>query len=490
MRQKEADLCEALELALQSHDNILSVVHVGSSAERRALPGSDIDLAVVVESPPEKDHLCLETSSRDVDIQFFDSSWLTGIISNPFLDLRGLREAGRISRGKILYNKWEPMVNVASACKRALVSPLEASVLLSQASRALNTSVKLPPKYCAWQLLGAAIGLAIFGVSITHRRYQKPKWLARDLRSSGSGQLTHSIVELFGISGYAGASSLVDSVRTQVNKACALRNLPPLLRIDGPCPETYLFLRDAMRDAAILLEQDEWEGACIIAAISIRYALVLLEGASTKREVPENKIRAWIKETLSTVIPRQGAVQLELCAEQLLSEGRRLESKYRRSIKHGFPKFHDSTQIPSERSSLLGLARVCGPIWIGSHQQDPALLRMLGLSTVAFTAVECQPSDEEMGPLDIRRVPLEEGPLTQEAAELAKAMAIKLAEDIPRLTGHLLISSHQGMNRSALVAGMTLRHASNLSGADVLVKLRRTRRGVLSNDLYCSALVS
>lgn len=479
-----------LELALKvalSYEDVLAVVHVGSSAVGLVTPNSDIDLIVIVKQPPRVGQLTVFAGEKNVDIQFIDITWFGALKESRFLDLQCLREAGRLATGVVLFNRLPFMEDCLKGAAASVLSPIDACLLLSHA---LNLrGAKFDSSEFIWELFSGVLSLSILAATFSSSKYQKPKWIASNLKKGGFAPLLDLILSIVCGSPIHEevAEQFVIGVRERALEACRACGFPPLARFSGTPPVGYISLRDAMRDAEMLLELGKLPDACVCATFAIKYASALFLETFTEQKRIISVKQSWLAETLrDSRIVRQ-CLLTEILIERLLEQANIVQAHYQKLLAHRNSPSHIDQQIGS---ALLGIFEVHSGIWMGGGLSDYKVLRTFGIETVVLAAAELQSTNFEETDIHVIRAPLTDDQISEEQFLTARNVAFQIAKRLEGGGGGVFIGCNHGMNRSALIVVLTLQRMLDIHVNDAIELVRTARRGALNNVSFVDALVS
>lgn len=117
----------------------------------------------------------------------------------------------------------------------------------------------------------------------------------------------------------------------------------------------------------------------------------------------------------------------------------------------------------------IDATRVASKLYVGSF--PPSSLAKRGIDAVVLCAEERQSVWPDIYTL---RIPLDDGPLSFEDYK----KAVKVAADVTRLRQagkRVLVTCQMGVNRSALIAGLSMMQLERMPPARVLAQIRRLR---------------
>jgi len=121
----------------------------------------------------------------------------------------------------------------------------------------------------------------------------------------------------------------------------------------------------------------------------------------------------------------------------------------------------------------IDASRVGPKLWVGSF--PPAELRKHGFSAVALCAAERQSIEPDVLTL---RVLLDDAEFTDEEIQRVFALAARAARQVNRIRQHggrVLVTCRAGINRSALVAAVSLMMLDDLRADQAVEQIRNAR---------------
>jgi protein-tyrosine phosphatase len=138
----------------------------------------------------------------------------------------------------------------------------------------------------------------------------------------------------------------------------------------------------------------------------------------------------------------------------------------------------------------LNVNRVSRRLYQGARPA-PEQLRQLGrfFGLVVFCAEEYQPSAESFAPAQVLHCPLNDDGSPMLAAEWdrARATAVRVAAAV-HAGVRVLVTCHQGRNRSGLVSALALRGLTGWPGERCIATVRAARPHALLNQYFLEAL--
>jgi protein-tyrosine phosphatase len=464
-----------------------AVLLVGSAATRLRTANSDVDVVVVTEEPFSVANSCHIVEGTKVDVQLVDAEWLRGVRMAPSLDLSGLRLAGRIATGRLLWSGWSDLTAIRRSVRHVVLDPLETRHLCLGAvakTRAVLLDSHARPERLYLLLLEAAFAVVILSVALGPGRFQKAKWLARDLQAADARRLRTVLRGLLcgSTASRRAAARMVGAARACIEDACLHLGLP-LLRYDRNAPAQYRALFDTCDDARQLLLDGDVDGACLTAAFGLLQAAALAENRGYGGSVPF--ARRWGIRAIQAIFPASARG-----TERLRQYGRRLAAETN-SVAMRHMRAHERAQTGTPylsewcrecgASSLLGVTRVTDRLWFGGLPTDSRALADLGITAVLLTAAECLVRSADLKPLRLMRSPIGDEGLVVPADDPCVEKAVRWAIGyLRRPDAQLLVSCNEGVHRSGLVAACVFQDLTGCTGSEAADHVRRRRNGALS----------
>ena len=307
----------------------------GSYAKGTAHPASDIDIIVIsdIQGPLLREY---EGVPR-IDIQRYAMNWLEPPPSAA-VDLRVLREAGRLASARILFTTSNGLEGLKDRARSLVLEPGIGRSILSTArdNLARLDCSTLSPELRLSSVHGACFALVIVALSTTPTRYQKPKWIMHDLYEVGWSDLARTIRHaVLGAPPHEQtAISLVSLIRRRLLQACRQLSLPPLSRGVGHGFK-YEAIRSAYVDANRLIEVGDYSGSVVSAIHSLRFAATALQHKGHAWR-PNQDVQSWFFKSyadLQLVGPqwslddlKQSLREVEAAYEHQLAQSARIRS--------------------------------------------------------------------------------------------------------------------------------------------------------------------
>ena len=218
---------EEVAASLWRHERPLAILLVGSVAEGRATPDSDIDLVVLKPGLPAMTMTTRLDGGFRVSVEEYPAERFWWSDTKPRLSMAQLREAGRLARGALLYSAWPDYESASAGWRNAVLDQDECISLLVTASESLDavhnddeTSFER-----LWWLQGSFSAAAMLSLSLAPCRFQKPKWVARDLAVHDS-VLSDLLPVTFRTPVENGLVSETEWLRNHFDDACRARGFP------------------------------------------------------------------------------------------------------------------------------------------------------------------------------------------------------------------------------------------------------------------------
>jgi hypothetical protein len=143
-------------------------------------------------------------------------------------------------------------------------------------------------------------------------------------------------------------------------------------------------------------------------------------------------------------------------------------------------------RVTTPRTDRLECSEIVSGIYQGSLPPKGRAVAEAGFHVLVLCAKEYQPGPESFPGLNtLVAVPMRDNPEAgNDTWSMADQAGALLAERWMR-GENLLITCHQGWNRSGLVVGMTLQHAfPGIDGNQFVRRIRKQRHGSLSNERF------
>ncbi|MEE9217122.1 MAG: nucleotidyltransferase domain-containing protein [Anaerolineales bacterium] len=336
MSRGKRSLASRLTKDLILDERVKAVLLIGSVARGIDSEDSDLDIAVFTQSLPTTPITTEVIAGTRVGIESFCTRAFPGGASTPLLHLQDLRDCGRFATGEVLYSRWPRLQQVQQAWLKALLHPQEAAELFTLAVTYLNPQrvqacSSSPDRL--WMVQGAAAAFATLALSLCPIRFQKPKWVMRDLKAANQTDLLESIAQLF----FAGKVDLViaQTVLRSTKKALLAglqsAGLPPLTVVED-MHNKYPYIYRTFQDAVSLERDGDFEGCAYTSLYSLRLLNALLQDqAALPRTLTNAQVAKWRHRALTSVCPpcSLSLQDLENCMQKLRAYGERLEKCYR-----------------------------------------------------------------------------------------------------------------------------------------------------------------
>jgi hypothetical protein len=336
MSHSKKDLADRIAAALVLDEGVLAVLLIGSVARGIDSEDSDIDLAVFTQSIPRNSITTEVVEGTRVGIERFCTQGFPVAPSTPLLHLQELRDVGRFVTSKVLYSRWERLPEVRQAWLDALLHPDEAAELFGLAAAYLNLGrIRACPSVPdrLWMIQGAASALATLALSICQVRFQKPKWVVRDLKSEKQAELLKGIRRFyFGRKvDSAFAQEVLGATKKELLAGLGLVGLPPLTIVENMY-DKYPYVYRTFQDALSLERDGDFEGCVYTSMYSLRLLNALLQDQSAlPRTLAAAEVAQWRHRAVASVCPHIGLSleALEISIQNLNECGQRLQKLYR-----------------------------------------------------------------------------------------------------------------------------------------------------------------
>jgi hypothetical protein len=166
--ERRLDIARRIAGELSADPAVVAVLAVGSVARGRCSADSDLDLAVLTDTPPARPFESRDTDGVTVDLEWLSIADARRVASPPRRDLKALRDASRLGNGWPAFDRGG----------------------VSHALRGVYDSV-------AHVLL-----------QLRPERFQKPKWVVQDLVAAGEPSAARGLLEAYGARGESAALAL------------------------------------------------------------------------------------------------------------------------------------------------------------------------------------------------------------------------------------------------------------------------------------------
>jgi hypothetical protein len=335
MSPSKKDLADRIAKALVLDEDVLAVLLIGSVAREIDSEDSDVDLAVFTQSIPGSAITTEVVEGTRVGIERFCTQGFPAAPSTPLLHLQELRDAGRFVTGKVLYSRWERLPEVRQAWLDALLHPDEAAELFGLAATYLNLDrIRACPSVPdrLWMIQGAVSALATLALSIGQVRFQKPKWVVRDLTLEKQAELLKGIRRFyFGKKVDAAfAQEVLGATKKELLAGLGLVGLPPLTIVENMY-DRYPYVYRTFHDALSLERDGDFEGCVYTSLYSLRLLNALLQDQlALPRTLAVAEVAQWRHRAVTSVYPHIDACleDLESSIQNLSEGGQRLQKLY------------------------------------------------------------------------------------------------------------------------------------------------------------------
>jgi predicted nucleotidyltransferase len=485
----EKSYLQLLSEIINEDADIQAAFLIGSMADGYALEHSDIDVALITKAISAPIYKQLRVGKRSLDLHYYPEDWIDSNGSH-YLDLRKLREVSRIAIGRLLYNKSLTLMGIQEVAQKVQLDPLEVKNLLDKIKLGLFTvsNSKLSRTDKIYILQGVVFSCCILGLSITPNRYQKPKWIIRDLKKFGYLDLCHNISLLTGWCDGENEGqrtiSLVHEIKKKLIVACDICGLPPLIR-DCAAGYEYQHMSRTISDAEDLLILQDFPGAALTANFALRFMYELLKENGIENDV----IKKWKDDSFS-ILPISSLKDFTEILDRIIEECAQHTIEILNDYKKSIKAFNSSLSYEGKRSALLGVSRLTNNLWIGEYQDRVDILKNLGATLVVFVAKEKQFSKQEDLPFEIIQAQLVDEEISGDLIDKAYLVAINIVEHLSEKKGSAVILCNSGYNRSALVAGIVMHNLQKMNGPAICSLISKARAGALSNESFKDHLMS
>jgi Nucleotidyltransferase domain len=307
----KARLAARIAAELFVEPNVVAVLVTGSVARGIDSEGSDLDLLVVLkakDSSPRHDYATVDGVKVGTDRRTVKELKSRTAAGRGISFMPDLRELSRIAHAVVLRSRFKGLPEIQKAAAQAILHPYEATALFDAAANSL-----MPERYHVyrsmadrvWMLQGAADSLSMLALSLTPIRYQKPKWVIRDLKNSEFSTLLGALREAFSVAGAGArrASYFLKEMHGFIEAGARMARLPKLT--DDDIGVTYYgYVMQTAEDAQNLLRDGDFEGAAYTAFAALRLMAAMLEDQSLLGAgvpPPGDKVARWRRETVRAV---------------------------------------------------------------------------------------------------------------------------------------------------------------------------------------------
>lgn len=133
-------------------------------------------------------------------------------------------------------------------------------------------------------------------------------------------------------------------------------------------------------------------------------------------------------------------------------------------------------------------------IYQTSYREIPHDLAAANIQLAVFTASECPPLNHHVG-ATLSYQPNEDkqadssSPTYKKMLESAQKASNVVAEAVTQ-GKNVVITCHQGINRSSLVTALAIKRISNLTAWEIINLLKAKRQGVLTNSSFMTMILT
>lgn len=280
-------------LELISDERVLGVAASYRSA--RVTANSDIDVLVLAADAPNTSialsHRCL--NAIPIDAQWVDGPQLIRRLEDKFVDLKTLREVGRLSTSLMIWERDNLLSRIRRMATQAALAPSEAAVLFLKSEACLRAAADDTSFARSVQnARGAAYALSTAAIATTSTGYAKPKWLFDTLLCHEFDVLADILSTLLGLSAPPNLlGPNLEPVRDLILILCAIMHWPSLERAQNE-ESDYANVYRTFRDAMSLLEAGHLPDAMVAADIALRLCEVAAN-AEMSEMTRANELLAW-----------------------------------------------------------------------------------------------------------------------------------------------------------------------------------------------------
>lgn len=129
--------------------------------------------------------------------------------------------------------------------------------------------------------------------------------------------------------------------------------------------------------------------------------------------------------------------------------------------------------------------RIASRLYQGSEPPQGEELSRAGVHTLVLCAVEFQPASSAFWGIEVLRCPLDDSlePMSPHTWALVERTAQRVTERV-RHKDRVLVTCHQGRNRSGLVTALALTRLYQVSGTEAVSWVKRSRALALTNPAF------
>ncbi|HSR69358.1 MAG TPA: nucleotidyltransferase domain-containing protein [Acidobacteriota bacterium] len=336
-RQRKLKLAQAIARGQMQQSEVVAVMLVGSVALGVESADSDLDIAVFSDGVESPDQEIFQREGVRIGLEFYPVLEFHDWPEVPILPRSELRNCGRFLRGMVLESRWSDLEDVRAKWRSAILHPSEALTILTIAKKTLSDEGGEPSLEAwkrGWHLQAAAFALAIVALSLAPCRFQKPKWLARDLAECGPASLLRVLRILCssGCADEAQARRATEAAAWAVEEGCRVGSLPALSFDVAIHDSDAISIYRTYRDASSLLRDGDWEGAIYTSFFCIRMMHSYLRGLAARKAQPSpEEASKWADQAIKGTRERLGAptrAQLEQAVEELWDIAHSCKAEY------------------------------------------------------------------------------------------------------------------------------------------------------------------
>lgn len=209
--ERRLDIARRIAGELSADPAVVAVLAVGSVARGRCSADSDLDLAVLTDTPPARPFESRDTDGVTVDLEWLSIADARRVASPPRRDLKALRDASRLGNGWPAFDRGGVSHALRAAAAALVPDEAETRAHIEGAYRTLIVAVeRLRGRPAAqWDALrGVYDSVAHVLLQLRPERFQKPKWVVQDLVAAGEPSAARGLLEAYGARGESAALAL------------------------------------------------------------------------------------------------------------------------------------------------------------------------------------------------------------------------------------------------------------------------------------------
>lgn len=138
---------------------------------------------------------------------------------------------------------------------------------------------------------------------------------------------------------------------------------------------------------------------------------------------------------------------------------------------------------------MIDAHEVAAGLWVGAFPEPhdlPEIRRRMRADAIVFAARELQPEERDYPGVQVVKAPLVDTIVMTEAEERTAVMASTFVAASLLKGRRVLVTCAQGVNRSALIAGLAMRGAYGMAPAKVIETIRARRQPAIGMTPLCN----